>query len=227
MKKRFPSPPHAPPLPFPNFCRIAAQFISLVRRSSSPSPPAASQSIFRQTLRSVVSQGKRRCQVVSRIFHTFSEAGHPVRQDCPARSLRATPFRICRGCTDRNGSLISKFFLPHTQAALGSPFLTCHIPQTGAHQHQRSVAIRKASHDSRSAANCTVQASQGIVCPHMPPVRRRKIMIEHFRAFYLGKRENARRRQSAANWKCCKCTKRSVRNHPAVPAINQRQGRTG
>ena len=57
------------------------------------------------------------------------------------------------------------------------PLLACHIAQAGSHQHQGGVTIRKAAHNSGSAAYFTVQTLKRIVRPNVPLVGHGKIII--------------------------------------------------
>jgi len=65
----------------------------------------------------------------------------------------------------------------HLQIAFGSPSSRGDVSQTGRHQHQWRVAVRKRSHDARSSANLPVEPFQRVVGADAPPVFRRHGVI--------------------------------------------------
>jgi len=76
-----------------------------------------------------------------------------------------------------NALVLNQYFLVHVHIPLRAPLLACHIAQAGSHQHQGGVTIRKAPHNSGSAANFTVQTLKRIVRPYVPPMGYGEIIV--------------------------------------------------
>jgi len=74
-------------------------------------------------------------------------------------------------------SIIFVFFLPfllakprHVEVFSGPPLASGYMPQSGSHQHQRTVAIRKRTYHSRTTPNLTHDSFQRIVRPNPYPM---------------------------------------------------------
>lgn len=65
----------------------------------------------------------------------------------------------------------------HIQVALSASFLSSHVPQPCAYQHERVMAVRKTSDNPRSASDFSIQPFQGIIRTQIPPVRKRKVIV--------------------------------------------------